>query len=112
MDRKYAITINLNNNFRIAPMDALLFPDFKNLQGKEVLHMVGGARSNSYNFLQVAFLGEGQFASVYKAKDVVSGEMVAIKKIKTGDKREMRDGINRTAIREIKLLKVITIICT
>ena len=55
---------------------------------------------------QVAFLGEGQFASVYKAKDTLTGEMVAIKKIKSGDKREMRDGVNRTAIREIKLLKV------
>ena len=51
-------------------------------------------------------MGEGQFASVYKAKDTLTGEMVAIKKIKSGDKREMRDGVNRTAIREIKLLKV------
>ena len=51
-------------------------------------------------------MGEGQFASVYKAKDTLTGEIVAIKKIKSGDKREMRDGVNRTAIREIKLLKV------
>ncbi|CAJ0586750.1 unnamed protein product, partial [Mesorhabditis spiculigera] len=52
-------------------------------------------------------LGEGQFANVYKAKDNTSGEIVAIKKIKLGSRTEARDGVNRTALREIKLLKEI-----
>ncbi|CAI2315468.1 unnamed protein product [Caenorhabditis sp. 36 PRJEB53466] len=52
-------------------------------------------------------LGEGQFAIVYMAKDLESGETVAIKKIKLGSREEAKDGINRTAIREIKLLKEI-----
>ena len=33
--------------------------------------------------------------------------IVAVKKIKLGSRTEARDGINRTALREIKLLQVI-----
>jgi cyclin-dependent kinase 7 len=54
---------------------------------------------------KVAFLGEGQFATVYKAKDIVTDTYVAVKKIKIGTKAEAADGINRTALREIKLLQ-------
>ena len=32
--------------------------------------------------------------------------IVAVKKIKLGSRSEARDGINRTALREIKLLQV------
>lgn len=46
-----------------------------------------------------------QFATVYKARDVKTGEFVAVKKIKLGNKDEAKDGINRTALREIKLLQ-------
>ena len=53
------------------------------------------------------FLGEGQFATVYKARDTETGVIVAIKKIKYGNRIEAADGINRTALREIKLLKEI-----
>ncbi|CBY14057.1 unnamed protein product [Oikopleura dioica] len=61
----------------------------------------------SRRYERINFLGEGTFATVYKAKDLLDphGRIVAIKKIKLGDRREARDGINRTALREIKLLQ-------
>lgn len=42
---------------------------------------------------------------VYKARNVETDEIVAVKKIKLGNREEARDGINRTALREIKLLQ-------
>jgi len=56
---------------------------------------------------KIDFLGEGQFATVYKALDKQSkdGRIVAVKKIKLGSRAEAKDGINRTALREIKLLQ-------
>ncbi|OXU22572.1 hypothetical protein TSAR_015507 [Trichomalopsis sarcophagae] len=54
---------------------------------------------------KIDFLGEGQFATVYKAKDTVTDKIVAVKKIKVGSHAEAKDGINRTALREIKLLQ-------
>ena len=56
---------------------------------------------------KIDFLGEGQFATVYKARDKLSVEerIVAVKKIKLGSRAEAKDGINRTALREIKLLQ-------
>ncbi|OWF54710.1 cyclin-dependent kinase 7-like [Mizuhopecten yessoensis] len=54
---------------------------------------------------KLEFLGEGQFATVYKAKDYTTGNIVAVKKIKVGTRAEVADGINRTALREIKLLQ-------
>lgn len=54
---------------------------------------------------KIEFLGEGQFATVYKARDTETGEIVAVKKIKLGTRAEAKDGINRTALREIKLLQ-------
>lgn len=59
-------------------------------------------RLNKYE--KIDFLGEGQFATVYKARDVDTDKIVAVKKIKIGSKEEAQDGINRTALREIKLL--------
>ncbi|CEF63125.1 Cyclin-dependent kinase 7 [Strongyloides ratti] len=63
---------------------------------------------------KVKHLGEGQFANVYLAKDTITNDLVAIKKIKLGSITEVRDGINRTALREIKLLQEVkhdNIIC-
>lgn len=55
---------------------------------------------------KIEFLGEGQFATVYKARDLLNGDkIVAVKKIKIGSRAEAKDGINRTALREIKLLQ-------
>ena len=57
---------------------------------------------------KVSFLGEGQFATVYMAKDILDNDkVVAVKKIKLGSRSEAKDGINRTALREIKLLQEI-----
>lgn len=52
----------------------------------------------------IEFLGQGQFATVFKAKDL-NGRIVAVKKIKLGNQDEIRDGVNRTALREIKILR-------
>lgn len=59
----------------------------------------------SKRYEKIKFLGEGQFATVYKAKDKVTDQEVAIKKIKLGNMTEAQDGVNRTALREIKLLQ-------
>ncbi|KAG1688564.1 Cyclin-dependent kinase 7 [Nymphon striatum] len=56
---------------------------------------------------KIEFLGEGQFATVYKARDLKNENIVAVKKIKLGSQVEAKDGINRTALREIKLLQEI-----
>ncbi|EIE18761.1 Pkinase-domain-containing protein [Coccomyxa subellipsoidea C-169] len=47
-------------------------------------------------------LGQGQFGVVYKARHKETGQIVAIKKIHLGNAKE---GINMTALREIKLLR-------
>lgn len=54
---------------------------------------------------KINFIGEGQFATVYKARDKETDNEVAIKKIKIGNMQEAQDGVNRTALREIKLLQ-------
>lgn len=54
---------------------------------------------------KIKFIGEGQFATVYRAKDKFTDQEVAIKKIKLGTITEAQDGVNRTALREIKLLQ-------
>uniref|UniRef100_UPI00358EB1CA cyclin-dependent kinase 7 isoform X1 n=2 Tax=Myxine glutinosa TaxID=7769 RepID=UPI00358EB1CA len=59
----------------------------------------------SQRYEKIDFLGEGQFATVYKARDKVDDKIVAIKKIKLGHRAEAKDGVNRTALREIKLLQ-------
>lgn len=45
---------------------------------------------------------------VYSARNLETDEIVAIKKIKLGSREEARDGINRTALREVKLLQEIS----
>lgn len=62
-----------------------------------------GTMSKRYE--KINFIGEGQFATVYKARDKQTNEEVAIKKIKIGNIQEAQDGVNRTALREIKLLQ-------
>ncbi|GMH42011.1 hypothetical protein BSKO_09930 [Bryopsis sp. KO-2023] len=52
------------------------------------------------NYEKGPVLGEGTFGKVVKAIHKETGKVVAIKKVRTGDNRE---GINMTALREIKL---------
>ena len=54
---------------------------------------------------KIDFLGEGQFATVYKARDRDRDDtIVAVKKIKLGSRAEAKDGINRTALRSAPVL--------
>ncbi|GMH17068.1 hypothetical protein Nepgr_018909 [Nepenthes gracilis] len=53
-------------------------------------------------YLKREVLGEGTYGVVYKAIDTKTNETVAIKKIRLGKQKE---GVNFTALREIKLLK-------
>ncbi|KAK7115796.1 cyclin-dependent kinase 7-like [Littorina saxatilis] len=63
------------------------------------------AEDSNRRYEKIEFLGEGQFATVYKARDTKTDAVVAVKKIKVGTRVEAADGINRTALREIKLLQ-------
>ncbi|KAK8858786.1 hypothetical protein IAR55_003016 [Kwoniella newhampshirensis] len=47
-------------------------------------------------------VGEGTFANVYKGEEKATQRKVAIKKIKVG---EMKDGLDMTALREVKFLQ-------
>ncbi|XP_026896311.2 cyclin-dependent kinase 7 isoform X9 [Acinonyx jubatus] len=76
--------------------------------------MAVDVKSRAKRYEKLDFLGEGQFATVYKARDKNTNQIVAIKKclfffplyqIKLGHRSEAKDGINRTALREIKLLQ-------
>ncbi|RDD45193.1 Cyclin-dependent kinase 7 [Trichoplax sp. H2] len=62
--------------------------------------------TNIKRYKKIKLLGEGQFAVVYQAEDThKDNKIVAVKKIKLGPRSEANDGINRTALREIKLLQ-------
>ncbi|KAL5202371.1 hypothetical protein ABZP36_013323 [Zizania latifolia] len=53
-------------------------------------------------YLKREVLGEGTYGVVFKAIDTKTGNTVAIKKIRLG---KYKEGVNFTALREIKLLK-------
>jgi cyclin-dependent kinase 2 len=57
------------------------------------------------NFQKIEKIGEGTYGIVYKAKDLLTGKMVALKKIRLDTETE---GVPSTAIREISLLKELT----
>jgi len=63
-------------------------------------------KKKSYNsldrYLKMEKVGEGTYGVVYKAKDLVTGDIVALKKIRLDAEDE---GVPSTAIREISLLK-------
>uniref|UniRef100_A0A671N553 cyclin-dependent kinase n=1 Tax=Sinocyclocheilus anshuiensis TaxID=1608454 RepID=A0A671N553_9TELE len=54
------------------------------------------------SFQKVEKIGEGTYGVVYKAKNKITGETVALKKIRLDTETE---GVPSTAIREISLLK-------
>ncbi|KAK4883458.1 hypothetical protein RN001_006777 [Aquatica leii] len=58
-------------------------------------------------FIRVDVAGEGTYGIVYKAKDKITGKLVALKKIKLEKftNRGESEGIPSTALREISLLK-------
>ncbi|CAI9106042.1 OLC1v1005099C1 [Oldenlandia corymbosa var. corymbosa] len=53
-------------------------------------------------FEKIELIGEGTYGQVYMAKEIKTGEIVALKKIRMDNERE---GFPITAIREIKILK-------
>ena len=55
-----------------------------------------------HKYQRLEKLGEGTYGVVYKAQNLETGELVAIKKIRL-EKED--DGVPSTAIREISLLK-------
>ena len=59
-------------------------------------------RRGKERYIKGAALGEGTFGVVTKAEDTVTHKIVAIKKIRLG---KYKEGVNFTAIREIKLLQ-------
>ncbi|CAH8555612.1 unnamed protein product [Heterobilharzia americana] len=62
--------------------------------------------SKNSRYEKVCYLGEGQFANVFLAQDNNrNGQLVAIKKVKAGPRWVLADGMNLSAIREIKILK-------
>ena len=63
----------------------------------------GGCRSVE-RYERLDQIGEGTYGQVYLARDRETGEMVALKKIRMENEKE---GFPITAIREIKLLKLL-----
>ncbi|CAM8918685.1 unnamed protein product [Rhodiola kirilowii] len=61
-----------------------------------------GSKKVADRYLKREVLGEGTYGVVFKAIDTKTGQVVAIKKIRLGKQKE---GVNFTALREIKLLK-------
>lgn len=56
----------------------------------------------SEKYTKLEKVGEGTYGVVYKAKDIKTGEIVALKKIRLQAEEE---GIPSTALREISILK-------
>ncbi|MEN2496415.1 MAG: Cyclin-Dependent Kinase 7 [Marteilia pararefringens] len=80
-------------------MESSLQPPPKSYKSAEVVK----------RYKKLLHLGEGQYANVYKCIDTFnSNEICAVKKIKLGNRNETLNGINRTAINEIKYLKSLT----
>ncbi|RMZ73154.1 serine threonine- kinase bur1 [Pyrenophora seminiperda CCB06] len=66
-------------------------------------HFKGCSKIGSYEMMQK--LGEGTFGEVHKARQLSSGHVFALKKILMHNEK---DGFPITALREIKLLKMLS----
>ena len=62
-------------------------------------------RGSSDRYENLSVLGEGTFAVVWKARDKKTDEIVAIKKIKVTESPEAQNGLDHTALREIRLMQ-------
>eukprot|EP00128_Syssomonas_multiformis_P015658 Colp12_sorted_trinity150504_noHs@19507 len=67
--------------------------------------IVEPSRGTAERYDKIKKLGEGQFAVVHLGLDKVTNKKVAIKKIKVGQGTAAHDGLNVTALREIKMLR-------
>ena len=65
-------------------------------------HLVYANTRSVADFERLDTLGEGTYGTVYSAKDKITGEIVAIKKVKIHDELE---GFPITSLREIKMLQ-------
>lgn len=74
-----------------------------NNDGTSTIREISHSTSDRYEI--ISYLGEGQFALVYKARDKKENQVVAMKKIKMGSRDEAKLGLNRSAIREIKIMQ-------
>ena len=57
---------------------------------------------HSSMYTKIEKIGEGTYGVVYKARNKVTGQLVALKKIRL---ENLEEGVPSTAIREISLLK-------
>ncbi|XP_010497253.1 PREDICTED: cell division control protein 2 homolog [Camelina sativa] len=71
---------------------------------EETMELVGGD-STLERYEIVELIGEGSFSKVYKALDKITGEYVALKKLKLDRYREAEISVPENAKREINILK-------
>ena len=64
--------------------------------------MTAQIRDPLEQYVRIEKIGEGTYGVVYKAKNRVTGELVAMKKIRLTNSEE---GVPSTAIREVSILK-------
>jgi serine/threonine protein kinase len=75
-------------------------------QGKVTIAPGHGRCRNVHDtFEKVRQLGHGTYGEVYLARNRVTDEMVALKKIKLEASKERRSGFPITALREMRVLK-------
>ena len=67
---------------------------------EEVKATLGNARSVT-QFEKILEIGEGTYGTVYKARDRVSGDLMALKKLRIINEN---DGFPITSLREINIL--------
>ena len=64
--------------------------------------MIINSKEKSERYQKLDKIGEGTYGVVYKGRDIITRELVAIKKIRLENEEE---GMPSTAMREISILK-------